>query len=151
VWLAIIAALSATSCKLKLENGQLSIEVEKHATKIAQLETGIAQSSRLAAERLARNETQAREAEKSAAVRVAALRRDSDRASSELERLRVTLADYTRPRLTASPASIAPGLDHTDPLPELFLDCSRRYIDMAEKADGHANDAKTLMDAWPKQ
>lgn len=150
VWLAIIAALSATSCKLKLENGQLSIEVEKHATKIAQLETGIAQSNQYAAEQAARNQAQAREAEKSAAVRVAALRRDSDRANSELDRLRVTLADYTRPRLTASPHSIGTGLDNPNPIPELFLDCSRRYIDLAGKADGHASDVKTLMDAWPK-
>ena len=149
VWLAIIAALSATSCKLKLENGQLSIEVEKHATHIAQLETSIQSTSRQAAEQAANLERQAREAEKNAAVRTAAIRHDADSAHSELDRLRVALSDYTRPRLTSA-APLAPGLDYADPLPELFLDCSRRYIEVAGKADGHANDAKTLTDAWPK-
>ena len=150
VWLAVIAALSATSCKLKLENGQLSIEVEKHATKIARLEANIANTTADAEHQAAEFERTARQAEKAAAVRTASLRRDTDRANSELERLRVALSAYAGPRLTARTASIAPGLDYTDPLPELFLDCSRRYIDLAGKADGHANDAKTLMEAWPK-
>lgn len=149
VWLAIIAALSATSCKLKLENGQLSIEVEKHATHIAQLETSIQSTSRQAAEQAANMERQAREAEKNAAVRTAAIRRDADSAHSELDRLRVALSDYTRPRLTSS-ATLAPSLDYTDPLPELFLQCSARYIEVAGKADGHANDAQALVNGWPK-
>lgn len=150
VWVAIVAALSATSCKLKLENGQLSIEVEKHATHIAQLETNIAVSSREAAEQAARNQAAAREAERTAAVRQAALRRDADVATAELDRLRVALSDYTRPRLTATPASIAPGLDVADKLPELFLDCSRRYGEVARNADIWKNDAVKLYEAWPK-
>ena len=156
VWLAIVAALSATSCKLKLENGQLSIEVEKHATKIARLETNIARletniaiSNQQAAEQAARNQATAREAERAAASRQAALRRDAAVAATELERLRVALSTYTSPRLYAAPASIAPGIDNPDPIPELFLDCSRRYIELAGKADGHASDVKTLIDAWP--
>lgn len=28
--------------------------------------------------------------------------------------------------------------------------CSQRYGELAEKADRHANDVRTLMDAWPK-
>lgn len=150
VWLAFIAALSATSCKLKLENGNLTLEVEKHATHIAQLETSIATSNQQAAEQTAQNEARAREAERAAGVRAAALRRDAAVATNELERLRVALSDYTRPRLTASAASLAPGLDYTDPLPDLFLQCSSRYIDLAGKADGHASDVQTLMSAWPK-
>ena len=151
VWLAIIAALSATSCKLKLENGSLTLEVEKHATKIAQLKSDIAISNQQAAEQVARNQAQAREAERAATNRQAALRRDAAVAATELERLRVALSAYTQPRVTAVAASIAPGLDNPDPLPELFLDCSRRYFEVAGKADGHASDVKTLMDSWPKQ
>jgi hypothetical protein len=51
-------------------------------------------------------------------------------------------------RLASAPGT---GLDYADPFPDLFLDCSKRYIDMAGKADGHATDAKTLMDAWPRK
>lgn len=151
-WLlvAIVAMLSATSCKLKWDNGQLSIEVEKHATHIAQLETSIANTSAEAARHSADLERTARAAEKAAAVRQAALRRDAESARTELDGLRVALSAYTKPRLTASSASIAPGLDYTDPVPELFLQCAGRYVDLAAKADGHASDVKTLMDAWPK-
>ena len=150
VWLAIIAALSATSCKLKLENGQQSIEVERHATKLAQLGTGIANTTADAQRQAADLQRTARQAETAATVRAVALRRDADRATGELARLRSTLEAYTAPRLTASTASIAPGLDYTDPRTELLLDCSRRYVDLAGKADGHASDVKTLIDAWPK-
>ena len=149
VWLAIIAALSATSCKLKLENGQLSIEVEKHATHIAQLQTTLAQADADAQKQAAENQARARAVEQQATARAAANRVAAANASAELDRLRVALSDYTRPRLTSA-APLAPGLDYTDPLPELFLQCSARYIEVAGKADGHANDAKTLVDGWPK-
>jgi hypothetical protein len=36
VWVAIVAVLSATSCKLHYSNGQLEIEVHKAATKVAE-------------------------------------------------------------------------------------------------------------------
>lgn len=38
----------------------------------------------------------------------------------------------------------------TATLTTLLADCSGKYRDVAEKADRHANDAKTLGDAWPK-
>ena len=150
VWLAIIAALSATSCKLKLENGNLTLEVEKHATHIAQLQTTLAQADADAQKQAAENQARARAVEQQATARAAANRVAAANASAELERLRVALSDYTRPRLTSSAATLATGLDYADPLPELFLQCSARYIEVAGKADGHANDAKTLTDAWPK-
>jgi hypothetical protein len=150
VWLALVAALSATSCKLKLENGSLSLEIEKHATHIAQLETRMAEANADAAQQAADNQARARAVEQQASARASANRVAAASAASELERLRVALSGYTRPRLTSSAATLAPGLDYADPLPELFLDCSRRYIDVASKADGHALDAQTLMGAWPK-
>jgi hypothetical protein len=151
-WLlaALVAALAATSCKLKWDNSGLSLEIEKHATLVAQLEASIAQTTALAQQQVADYERNAREAERQQGIRAAAARNDASVAAGELDRLRVALSDYTKPRLTASAASIAPGLDYTNPIPELFLDCSRRYVELAVKADGHANDAKTLMDAWPK-
>ena len=150
-WLlaALVATLAATSCKLKWDNSGLSLEIEKHATHIAQLETSIQSTSRKAAEQTANMERQAREAEKNAAVRTAAIRRDADSARSELDRLRVALSDYTRPRLTSA-ATLAPSLDVTDKLPELFLSCTARYADVARDADTWKSDAVKLYEAWPK-
>jgi hypothetical protein len=150
VWLAIVAALSATSCKLKLENGNLTLEVEKHETHIAQLQTTMAQADADAQKQALELERKASDAAKAQRIREASIRRDTNVASAELERLRIALSDYTRPRLTSSTATLAPSLDYADPLSELFLQCSARYIDLAGKADGHANDAQTLVDAWPK-
>jgi hypothetical protein len=148
VWVALVAALSATSCKLKLDNTGLTLEIEKHATKIAQLETSIQVANADAARQSADMERAARAAEQAQVARAAANRRDSVAASAELERLRIALSAFS-----AKPAAAvaeAPRTDDTNPIPELFLDCSRRYVELAGKADGHANDAKTLMDAWPK-
>jgi len=38
----------------------------------------------------------------------------------------------------------------TDTLATVLTDCQSGYRDMAAKADRHASDVKTLMDAWPK-
>jgi len=150
VWVALVATLSATSCKLKLDNTGLTLEIEKHATKIAQLKTDIQTATADAERQSADFERTAREAERLQTARASANRVAAVAASAELERLRVALSAYTAPRLAASPATFAASLDNPDPLPELFIDCSRRYVELAVQADGHANDAKALMDAWPK-
>ena len=150
VWLAVVAALSATSCKLKWDNSGLSLEIEKGKTYVAQLETSIIQANKDRVQQLVENEQRARAAEQAASSRQRALLADASAARAELDGLRSALEAHTAPRLSASAASFAPGLDYTDPVPELFLQCSSRYIDLAAKADGHANDVKTLVDAWPK-
>lgn len=147
---ALIAMLAATSCKLKWENGALSIEIEKGKTHVATLETAIARSAEQVAAHHASMEARARKAEQDRDQRVKSLAADAARATAELERLRIVVSDYTRPRLTAPAGAIATSFDNSDPFPDLFLTCSKRYIDMARVADGHANDAKALIDAWPK-
>lgn len=147
---ALVLALSATSCKLKWENGDLSIEIEKGKTYVAQLETAIAKSHQTSEAILASNERRAREAEQAARTRSDALAADAARSRSELERLRTALAAYRTPYgLTASKAAIAPSLDATAPIDDL-LTVSDRYVDLAAKCDRHVNDIQTLMAAWPK-
>ena len=34
-------------------------------------------------------------------------------------------------------------------LTTVFNDCQSKYVEMAKNADGHANDTKTLVQAWP--
>lgn len=151
-WLlmAIVAMLAATSCKLKLENGQLSIEIEKGKTHVASLETTLARVNEASAAQSADNERRARAAESAAKDREQRLVADAGRARAELGRLRDAVASYTAPRLAAGAAAIAPGLDAADPFAELFLQCTSRYAEVARAADGHASDVQTLIDAWPK-
>ncbi len=61
--------------------------------------------------------------------------------------LRDTLADIRR-RL---PSDSGPAAAHTaDTLATLLGECQDRYRDLAAKADGHANDARTLNESWPR-
>lgn len=151
-WLlaAAVAMLAATSCKLKWENGQLSIEIEKGKTHVATLETAIARSAEQVAAHHATMEARARKAEQDRDQRTKAFAADAARTGAELDRLRVAVSAYTAPRLTASGTAIAPSLDPADPFPELFLESTSRYVELAATCDRHVNDIQTMMDAWPK-
>lgn len=152
VWMALVAMFAATSCTLKIENGTLSLEIEKHATRIAELKAGIQASNANAAEQAARFTQQARKAEQARAAREQALLDDAAGARNELERLRTTVSAYRAPHgLRAPTGAITTGTEYTDPIPELFIACTERYIELARVADGHANDAQALIDAWPVQ
>ena len=85
-------------------------------------------------------------AQNAANTRAVALRTDRDRAYSELERLRDTLA---RPVPGTSAAADACP-ERTDPARELLSECAAQLTDLAGKADRHASDAMTLQQGWPK-
>ena len=84
-------------------------------------------------------------AQNAATSRAVALRTDRDRAYSELERLRDTLANMPRASATASTCA-----ERTDPARELLSECAAQLTDLAGKADRHASDAMTLQQGWPK-
>ena len=151
VWAALVAVLAATSCKLKVDNNGLSLEVEKHATRIAELRTGIATAHATAAQQGVAMERATRAAIEAAQVRERSLSADAARVRTELDGLRLAVARTQAGfGLRASADTFAPDLEYADPFPELFLTCSERYSDMARKADGHASDALMLLQAWPK-
>lgn len=151
VWAALVAVLAATSCKLKVDNNGLSLEVEKHATRIAELKNGISTANEQAALAGAAVEKRVREATVSAQARERALVADRAGVLDELNGLRATVARAQAGfGLRANANSLAPNLEYADPFPELFISCTERYIDMAAKADGHASDALMLLQAWPE-
>ena len=85
-------------------------------------------------------------AENAATDRAVVLRRDLDGARTELERLRITLTHRVPGTATATGAC-AVGTPAVD---QLLFECAADLTEMAGKADRHANDAKTLSEAWPK-
>lgn len=150
VWAALVVALAATSCKLKLDNTGLSIEIEKGKTYVAELKSAISESNTTAAKKATELETQARQAEAAAAVRERSLRADAGRARTELDSLRAVAASYSlRPKLATGP--IAPELDVADIFPELFIQCSSRLVEVAGEADQWKSDAIKLHEAWPRE
>lgn len=94
-----------------------------------------------------RRYTNVQEAQHAAQKRAQAARADADRARSELDRLRGDLAASAGRAASESPAACAVRADTTG---ELLGICAAAYLELAGKADRHASDARTLIDAWPK-
>lgn len=91
--------------------------------------------------------TNVQEAVNAAQTRAQTARRDADRARSELDRLR----DTTRATRGGVPGeSAAACAARADTASELLATCAGAYLDLARHADYHANDARTLIEAWPK-
>lgn len=87
------------------------------------------------------------DARNDATIREQAIRRDVVGARNAVDSLQRELADIQRslPTLAAEACR-----ERADTLAELFGQCTARYGEVAEKADRHASDVKTLSDAWPK-
>ena len=87
------------------------------------------------------------DAQAAAQTRAQVARRDADRARSELDRMRDTLS-ATRGGVPGE--SLGACTVRADSAGELLAQCAGAYQGLAEVADRHANDARTLIEAWPK-
>ena len=72
---------------------------------------------------------------------------DATRARTELERLRRELAN----RATVANATCASTRDYAATLAVIFGECATAIGEMAEAADGHALDSRTLQQSWPRK
>ena len=98
-----------------------------------------AESNRMESARQ-RNVTEAVDANQK---RVIQAERSAAAARSELERLRGDVANLKGSTPADTERALALG--------GLLADCSRAYQELASKADGHVNDVRLLLDAWPKE
>lgn len=105
------------------------------------------QASREARATESRRSLNVMEAQNAAAKRSQVARADADRARSELDRLRDTLNATSR-GLPGEPASAC--VERTATVSQLLSACAAEAQELARAADGHANDARTLIEAWPK-
>ena len=87
------------------------------------------------------------DAEQKAAEREATLRTERDRALAGARRLRDDIATLRTRLPHAIPSAV---LATADTLAALLDQCQSDYRAMAEIADGHLEDTRTLIDAWPK-
>lgn len=90
---------------------------------------------------------QADEARKNGADREQTIRTLATATGSASNSLRDTLAAIRGGVPSASQEALAKS---TTALAAVLTDCQGRYRELAEKADRHASDAKTLDEAWPK-
>ena len=143
VWALITAGAMATSC---VQTTRLSVEKASIATE--RLEYA---KAALKAVEVAQAETLRLQGIKDEALKKANLRANANKvaaAAAGAER------DSLRDELAAASAKL-PSLSHqaclarADAISAVFEQCSRDFEGMARKAQGHANDALTLDEAWP--
>ena len=113
----------------------------------AQHAADYAQAQQQALDETTRLQAQKDKATKDAAKR--ALKLEADLATARLigDGLRDDLAAS---RLQLSDASRSSLNQYTSTLSVVLAECVRSFESMAAKADGHAADARTLIEAWPK-
>jgi succinate dehydrogenase/fumarate reductase flavoprotein subunit len=83
-----------------------------------------------------------------AEARSAQNKRDADSLHTELDRLRGDLATVPGRIRNATREAVD---QYAAAATVVFEQCTARYSEMAESAQGHASDVQTLMDAWPSQ
>ena len=87
------------------------------------------------------------DAQAAAQTRAQVARRDADRARGELDRLR---NDLSATRGGVPGESTAACAVRADTAGQLLGACAAEAQELARIADAHANDARTLIEAWPK-
>ena len=103
---------------------------------------------RLSAAASIRRQDNVIEAQNEATARMVRLRRDADNVRTQLARLRNAL-DMPRPNTSTVTQDACP--EPANPLKELFSQCAGDLTDLAEKADRHTSDVKTLVDSWRRR
>lgn len=103
------------------------------------------EAQRLANATQTRQSTQVIKAQNEQTQRTQIARADADRARTELDSLRDTLAasGYNVPGTTTDACR-----QHASATAELLQQCAARYQSLAGKADGHVIDTVTLQQAW---
>jgi hypothetical protein len=141
---AIIAASLAGWAGWSVQGWRLGEQIA--ALKTAQAEA-VNTATREARATESRRFTNVQEAQNAAQKRAQTARLDADRARTELDRMRDELAS-TRGGVPGE--STAACAVRADAGADVLAQCAAAYLSMAGIADRHANDARTLIEAWPK-
>lgn len=138
-----VAALVAAGAVWVFQDARWAADVAD--IRLSQANEQSAAVSRARAEERAINKTY-QEALNAARTRETSLRRDVDAARAESDSLREQLSYAARLIADAPPTTVA---EYAATVSELLAVCSRERTLYAEKADGHASDVRTLIEAWP--
>ena len=141
---ALAAAVVAATGAWQIQGWRLGEQIAQIEAAQAQAvadarQAAIDESTRLQAQKDQALNEAAQQAQRNAAA-AAAARRESDG-------LRVEL---TEARLRMSSSTCASVREHAATLTTVFDQCRGAVEDLARNADGHALDARTLKNAWPK-
>ena len=130
--------------------GAWQVQGWRYGEQIASINTEHARQSEAAAKRALRMTEHYREnadaALRKAEDRLAQNKRDADRLRGELDGLRGDLASVPERITSATREAVN---QYAAAATVVFDQCSRRYSEMAENAQGHAATVQLLMEAWP--
>lgn len=129
--------------------GTWQVQAWRYGEQISKIVSGYA-DARLRAEADAREDenritTRYIKAQNAAIQRTRTLKDDADAARTELSGLR----DDNAAALRLSKNSPAACAQYATAVSGIFDQCAGEATDLAQKAGGHANDARTLNDGWP--
>ena len=141
---AILAALIAFAGGWKVQGWRMGEQINQ--IKAAQLEAVNTATREARAQESARFKG-VQDAQAAAQTRAQVARRDADRARGELDRMRDTLSATRGGVPGESPGACTVRADTAG---QLLGACAAEAQELARIADAHANDARTLIEAWPK-
>ena len=146
-WLHLVAFGLGAWLAFGFQETRIERVEAKHTAYVNAVDTAVlkAQAEALAKEKQWLQEKE--DAQIAAKEREAKLKADVAATRAGADRLRGDLAAL-RSRLSSAPQTTV--LDTADTALAVLGDCAAAYGDMAAAADGHRNDAQTLMEAWPK-
>ena len=122
-----------------------SLIQQGHAEAIAEVQAKATEQLQIAARQTANMQEVKDEAIENATTRAKANASAAAAARSELGKLRQSVASNP----SVSGDSCAASVDRAAALGAVFGECSAALVELAEKADAHANDAVMLHESWP--
>lgn len=136
---ALVAAAVAATGAWQVQNWRYAAKEKAH------VEQQMADQRASAAAAIRRVDTVS-QAQSDAAARLDSLRRSAGLARDELDGLRMASEAAMRTASASLDACTATAAAYS----RLLNQCGAEYQALGERADGHASDVRTLMQAWPK-
>jgi len=148
-WVLVAALVAMSVLCGYLTSGLLiaKLDAANAQSEVASLRVEISDANAKAATQAATLSQAVVKAQNEAKNREAILRSAAAAAATESDGLR---DDLSAARQHIDQLSRDAIVERSDAVSAVLADCSRRYQGMAEKAERHASDVKTLIDAWPK-
>ena len=151
LWIAFVAFIAGVAVGGSAAGYVQQIRIDRlkvdHDTYVARVERAVVEARQAVIDQKEKWRKEKDDAEKTAKQREDALQSDLATAAATADRLRNTVGALRANLVTAAQPAI---VETASALADVFEQCQSDYREMAEAADRHASDVKTLMDAWPK-
>jgi predicted Holliday junction resolvase-like endonuclease len=144
-WIPLISVL-VLSAGIWVQSARIDTLKDEHAAYVVQVEANAAQAEQAKLEKETYWKEEVAHAQREAEKRIAKVQADLRSAHVAVGKLRNTVSALQSRLANASREAV---LESAAACGKLLATCAARYTDMADKAERHAGDVRTLMEAWP--